>query len=137
MAHKLVSHVIRNQRFFVHKIHDISFRERLFCILDTEQPFELSLRYKELSKSLEVAPIIGGKGGFQLQERTDLEKVYKFRLETAEECQYHIDEVQKKRTLIDEMLVGFTEDMMLEHNRKMLKKVNEFNAQPQRRKFNI
>jgi hypothetical protein len=61
MAHKLVSHVIKNQRFFVYKINDISFRERMFCIFDTEQPYELTLNYKELTKSLEVAPIIGGK----------------------------------------------------------------------------
>jgi len=136
MAYKLVSHVIRSQRFFVYKINDISFRERLFCILDTEQPFELSLKYKELSKSLEIAPIIGAKGGFQLQERTDLEKEYKFRFETAEECQHNIDEIKKKKDLIDEMLVGFTEDMMLDHNRKMLKKIGQF-SQPRPKKFNI
>ena len=136
MAYKLVSHVIRGQRFFVHKINHVSFYERLFCILDTERPFEFILGYKELSKSLELAPIIGGKGGFQLQEKTDLERIYSFRFETAEECQRNIDDVQKKKQLIDEMLIGFTEDMMLDHNRKMLQKLEEFNK-PKPKKFNI
>jgi len=127
MAYKLVSHVIRSKRFFVHKINYVTYHERLFCILDTEQPFELRLKYKEMSKSMEMAPIIGGKGGFQLQERTDLETEYKFRFETEEECKYNIDEIKKKKVLIDEMLIGFTEDMMLEHNKKMLKKIKEIN----------
>ncbi len=127
MAYKLVSHVICKQRFFVHKIQNVSFHERLFCILDTELPFELNIGYKEMSKSLEVAPIIGGKGGFQLQEKTNLQTDYTFRLETAESCQKHIDDIQRKKELIDEMLVGFTEEMMLEHNRKMLKRLDSFN----------
>ncbi len=137
MAYKLISHVIRKQRFFVHKIHDISYRERLFCILDTEQPFELSLIYKEMNKSFEFAPnIIGGKSGFQMQEKTDLEKEYRFRFETEEECKHNIYEIKKKKDLIDEMLVGFTEDMMLDHNRKMMKNIEKF-SQPRPKKFNI
>jgi hypothetical protein len=135
MAYKLVSHVINRQRFFVHKINDITYRERLFCILDTEQPFELSLRYKELSKSMELAPVIAPKGGLVMQERTDLETEYKFRLSTEEECKKHIEVIQNKRDLIDEMLIGFTEDMMLEHNRKMLKKLENFNQS--RKRFNV
>jgi hypothetical protein len=126
MSFKLINHVIRNQRFFVYKINDISYRERLFCILDTERPFELTLRYKELGKSLDLAPIfVGGKAGFQLQEKTDLEKIYWFRFETAEECQKNIDEIKIKKELIDEMLDGFTEDMMLDHNRKMMQKISK------------
>ncbi len=136
MAHKLVSHVIRNQRFFVHKINDITFHKRLFCIFDIDKPFELNLMYKELSKSLEFAPIIGGKGGAQLQEKIDLETEYKFRFETDKECIYNINEIKIKKELIDEMLIGFTEDMMLEHNRKMLKKLENF-SQSRSKKFNI
>ncbi len=125
MAFKLVNHIIRGQRFFVYKINEISYRERVFCIFDKELPFELSLRYKELSKSMEVAPIIGAKGGFQLQEKTNLEKTYNFRFESSEECQHNIDEVNKKKELIDEMLTEFTEDMMLLYNKKMFQKLNK------------
>jgi hypothetical protein len=135
MAYKLVNHVIRNQRFFVHKIHEVTYRKRLFCIFDTDLPFELSIRYKKLSKSLKIAPIIGGNG-FLLHEKTDLEKEYNFRFETEKECKHNIDEIKKKKDLIDEMLVGFTEDMMLEHNRKMLKKLEQF-SEPKSKKFNI
>jgi hypothetical protein len=134
MAHKLVSHVIMKQRFFVYKINEISFRKRLFCILDPELPFVLNLKYKELNNSLEFSPIIGGNGTFQLREKTNVEKVYNFRFKTMEECQHNIDEIQKKKFLIDEMLIGFTENILLEHNRKMLKKIK---PEPTQKKYNI
>jgi hypothetical protein len=126
MAYKLVSHVIDRQRFFVYKINDISFHERLFCIFDTEKPYRLSLMYRELSKSTGFTPVIGVHGKNVIHEKTEFEKVYNFRMSTAEECKYHINEVQEKKKLIDEMIIGFTEDMMLEHNRKMLNKLNNF-----------
>lgn len=128
MAYKLVSHLVGKKRFFVYKINDISFHERLFCIFDKEYPFELNISYKEMSKKLELAPNIGGKGGFQLQESTSLETNYRFRFETEDECQKHIDEVKKKKQLIDEMLINFTDDMMCEYNKKMIKKIENFNS---------
>ena len=110
MTYKLVIHVIRNQRFFVYKINDISFRRRLFCIFDKKQPFELSIDYRELTKSLEVTPINGKRAGVLFQER--IYKRYSFRFETEEECKFNLDEIKKKKELIDKMLIGFTTDML-------------------------
>lgn len=130
MAHKLVSHVICKQRFFVYKINNVNFSERLFCIFDKDKPYELSVEYKELSTSLEAAPIIGGKGGgFQLQQKIDTEKYYSFRLSTKEECQKHINEIEKKRELINDLLINFTNELMIEYNKKTVKEINNFNNQ--------
>lgn len=119
MAHKLISHVINGNRFFVYKIKNIGYRERLFCILDTDKPYRLYIDYKELSTSLEFAPFIGLKGGFQLQEKTNTETKYVYRLETEEECKHHIAEVDKKRKIIDDMLTKFNNDVLLEYDIKI------------------
>ncbi len=122
MNYKLISHVVRNHQFLVYKIHKVSYHERLFCILDTEQPFELSLIYKEPNTFLECSPIIGARGGFQLQEKINFEKTYIFRFETEEECKCNTNEIEKKKDIISKILADFTDSMMLDHNKKTLKR---------------
>lgn len=129
MAYKLISHVVRDQRFLVYKIGDFYYHKRLFRILDPFKPYELFIEYKELSKTLDISPImVGGHAGFHFQNTLDLQKVYKFRL-SEKECFDHIQDIKNKKELIDNMLENFTNDMMIQYNRKMLKQIKDFNDQ--------
>jgi len=138
MSFKLISHVIRGQRFFVYKINEVYYRHRLFCVLDKEYPFELIVKYKELSKSTEIAPFLGGLSplqighvGFQFQEKTDLHKDYFFRYATTEECKFQINEVKKKKDIVEQMLTQLTETVTLEQTNKSVPRIEKV-SQPQR-----
>jgi hypothetical protein len=113
MNHKLITHIIRDKRFAVYKINKVRFNERLFCIFDTDKPWELGIDYQELTKSFELSPIIAGKSsGFVVKDKIDLEKKYSFRFETEEECQKHVNEIEQKRKLIDDILENYNKDMI-------------------------
>jgi hypothetical protein len=147
MAHKLINHIIQKQRFFVYKINRVSFRERLFCIKDTELPYELTLNYKELGTEFRIAPIIkrglvinelrlsnpfhsnspfhsNNYNEYSAYEVNTFEKTYKFRLESEEQCQKNIDEIKKKKDLIDNMMSNFTNEMLATYNKEMVEKYN-------------
>lgn len=105
MTHKLISHTIGSNRFFVYKINEISCRKRLFCILNRNFPFELKLVYKEMNESSKIGPVfLGGNIGFHLRDEIKFEKEYFFRFETLQECNYNIDEIEKKKKIIDDMI---------------------------------
>lgn len=104
MSHKLIHHIIGTKRFFVYKINEVYFQKRLFCIFDKNKPFELTIVYKEMNKSTEMGPVVvGGKLGFFLYDSVNFETEYVFRL-TEDECKENIDEIKKKRILVNEQL---------------------------------
>jgi len=121
MSYKLISHVIKGHRFFVYKINKISYRERVFCILDQKQPFELTISYAELTTATKLEPVLGGKGGFVLTDTLDFEKIYSFRMSSKEECQQNINEIEKKKVIVDEIITRLTTDIILDHNKKLPK----------------
>lgn len=116
MTHKLISTVVENKKFFVYKIQEFSYRQRLFCILDTNKPYELCVKYKELinqkiyinnsllNKKLNLSPIIGGKGGIIINETIDPYKNYFFRLEKEDYCKVYIEEIEYKQKLVTKIL---------------------------------
>ena len=98
MAHKLITYKIREQVFKVYKIQDIFYYERLFCIFEKKNPFELKIKYKELSNETEVNPVFaGGHLGFSTSTITKTSKDYYFRIETREECERHVHQINEKK----------------------------------------
>jgi hypothetical protein len=115
MAHKLISQIINQNRFFVYKIIDISYRQRLFCIFDSELPCEMQLSYKEINTRNTLSPILGGgKIQFVFNKETDTEKLYEFRM-TEDDCKKIINEVNEKQKMINDILNGYSNDLIKQY----------------------
>ncbi len=103
MTYKLINYVIQNKRFFVYKIIDVSFEKRSFMFSNKNLPYKLNLNYKEFNSDIKFNPIVGVAPGFLSHNELSFSKLYNFYLETSDECQYHIDEINKRKKMIDKI----------------------------------
>lgn len=103
MTYKLINYVIQNKRFFVYKIIDMSFEKRQFMFTNKNLPYVLSLNYREFNHKSGVSPIAGISPGFLFHEELSFSKKYDFYLESSDECQHHIDEINKRKKMIDDI----------------------------------
>lgn len=117
MEYKLINHVIKSERFFVHRMSNVNmFSSKLY------NKFVLSFIHKELDTRFQLSPYLSwigfGLGGFQLQTVTSLSKKYNFYMDTEEECKKHLDEITKKKEMVDKLLLNFSDIETLEKNLK-------------------
>jgi len=97
-----IFHQIGEHKFKITKILQCTHRERLFCILDTDKPWVLDIRYKELNERIKLNPIIGGtNGGFVLSSETVPYTNYSIRLD-EKECMHHYDQIMRKKKYLAE-----------------------------------
>lgn len=84
------------------KIINVSYRRRLFCLLQQDRPYTLCIDYKHKTTSTGVAPVIvaGGRAGMSFYEKTDNEIVITCR-GTLDEITSEHNEIMKKMKRLD------------------------------------
>lgn len=111
MSYKVISHKIHDKVFRIYKIKEVWTRERFFCILDKDKPYEIGIKYKELNKDLSISPIIGGHGGFVVNETMNENKIYMFRFAHKQETEKHKEEILLKQLWISEIIDKLNSDL--------------------------
>jgi len=110
MDFKLINHVIKGTRFFVHKIDNISYNERLFKIFDKDKPYLLTIYYNETDTVI----------------NTNIKR-YFARISTEKECILHIDNIKYKKQIINKFLDKINEDIFDNNCKKIASELNKIN----------
>jgi hypothetical protein len=102
---KLLNHVIKGQRFYIHKIIDVSYRKRSFCILDRDLEYELTVTYKQLTAVRDMDFALGlGFIGYIFTDTVRPYNDYKIRLSSLEECEQNISDIDRKKEIRSKFL---------------------------------
>ncbi len=117
MSYKIVNHIIRNKSFQVYKVKDVWTRQRLFCILDKNLPFEFGLVYKEPHSEMDLSPIIGKNGGFMIHETMRENKTYTFRFGTQDECDFHKNIIKEKQLWVENIVAELNEELKRKYSK--------------------
>ena len=109
MKYKLLNHVIQTKRFFIYKINAVSFEPRI-ALFDKKYPFVLTVDYREFNQDGRIPLLAGVAPGIILNSfNLSHVKEYKFYLQNENECQFHVEKINKKKMQIEEFLDKFSE----------------------------
>jgi hypothetical protein len=94
-------HTINSRDFFVKKISNVDFRERVFMIFEKDLPFQFSFDYENPRDSSDIVPIFSTSGNtsFAIKKHVEMNESISIRLRSEEECEYHIKAILDKQKL--------------------------------------
>lgn len=100
MSYKSISHVIYGDRFFIYRIHLVTYRQRFFCLRNRDLPYILTIYYNTSKKDGDVC--YNGTG--LLRRSLDEITPHNFLFPNGDECFTIKEEIRKKRLLVDKLL---------------------------------
>jgi len=103
MKLKLI-HSINSRDFIIKKITNLSQRERLSTIFETDLPFVLSFDYKNPHNETEMMPIFSSNGThFAFRDTIKMNETIELRL-SEKDCQYHMNSILEKQKLYNQFI---------------------------------
>ena len=81
----------------INKIISINYTKRMFKIFNREHDYTLNIEYDEINTYTTIIPVIGGNGGFTINNETEKERTITKRYKTLKDVTREIKEIEIKQ----------------------------------------